>query len=330
MAAESKRKPARLTALLLFLMEAQHPVSVSEIRQSVGGYGMEENDESFKRKFRRDREILAQMGITLTETRVVDAGTNEGELLYSLEPGQVVSTDIALSPKETAYLRMAGAQALSSPSFMQKDDLRRALNKLTDALGIVGEDRTDDASPQTAEDFELLRSACEQRRRVSFSYKRADGASSTRLVKPLVLFLFKGNWYLSAQDEDDGQQKSFRLQRMDQPELVDPKAKGPEFPRVQLDAGSLIKLPFQCGREEPFQAQVRFSRETRWKARSCTLGLGTLEEQDDGGLLWTVEANSANRLMQWIIDNAPGIALQGPAEVRELFLDRLQQIAGGA
>ncbi len=59
-----------------------------------------------------------------------------------------------------------------------------------------------------------LRTAIDSRRRVRFDYVRADGAPSTRSVRPLGLFFWGATWTLTAWCELRDNFRHFRLDRM--------------------------------------------------------------------------------------------------------------------
>ena len=67
----------------------------------------------------------------------------------------------------------------------------------------------------------LLRHAIDEARKLRFDYTRADGAASTRVVRPLGLFFWGGGWSLAGWCELRGDFRNFRLDRMEVPELLD-------------------------------------------------------------------------------------------------------------
>ncbi len=62
--------------------------------------------------------------------------------------------------------------------------------------------------------IEPLRRAIEERRLVRFDYTRADGAASSRAVRPLGLFYWGGRWTLGAWCEVRRDFRNFRIDRM--------------------------------------------------------------------------------------------------------------------
>lgn len=70
------------------------------------------------------------------------------------------------------------------------------------------------ANAPFAHSLMCLRAAVKERRRVSFTYTREDGACSTRVVQPLGLFYWGRVWTLVAWCELRGDFRHFRLDRM--------------------------------------------------------------------------------------------------------------------
>jgi len=66
-----------------------------------------------------------------------------------------------------------------------------------------------------------LRSAIEDKRKVRLRYARADGAASERVVRPLAAFFWGPSWTITAWCELRGDFRSFRVDRIEELELLD-------------------------------------------------------------------------------------------------------------
>jgi predicted DNA-binding transcriptional regulator YafY len=66
----------------------------------------------------------------------------------------------------------------------------------------------------------LLRRAVLEQRKARFDYTREDGAASARTVRPLGLFYWGAVWTLVAWCEQRDDHRSFRLDRMANPEVL--------------------------------------------------------------------------------------------------------------
>jgi predicted DNA-binding transcriptional regulator YafY len=67
----------------------------------------------------------------------------------------------------------------------------------------------------------LLRGCAAERRKARFAYTRADGAASSRTVRPLGLFYWGAVWTLVAWCETRNDFRSFRLDRIGEAEALD-------------------------------------------------------------------------------------------------------------
>ncbi|HET9210026.1 MAG TPA: WYL domain-containing protein, partial [Thermoanaerobaculia bacterium] len=67
----------------------------------------------------------------------------------------------------------------------------------------------------------LLRRAVTEHRKARFAYTREDGAASSRTVWPLALYYWGAVWTLIAWCELRNDHRSFRLDRIADPEVLD-------------------------------------------------------------------------------------------------------------
>jgi predicted DNA-binding transcriptional regulator YafY len=77
-----------------------------------------------------------------------------------------------------------------------------------------------------------LTQACRDREEVRFDYRRRDGDVARRLVRPQQLVVVGRRWYLVAWDVRRADWRTFRLDRMDEPELA-----GVRFPALEPPPG---------------------------------------------------------------------------------------------
>ncbi len=65
------RKAERLLNLIAFLLEADRPITIQQIQDTVPGYA-EQSWETFRRTFQRDKDALREVGIPLELAPVVN------------------------------------------------------------------------------------------------------------------------------------------------------------------------------------------------------------------------------------------------------------------
>lgn len=141
---------------------------------------------------------------------------------YALRPG-VILPPLLLDDEEVIALAIglrasagnpglgeAAATALLKLEQVMPWRLRGRVNAVRSFTATTGE-----SGPSTDPDTVVfLTGACRDRRRVSFDYAGADGATSRREVEPARLVQMGRQWYLQAFDPSRDAWRSFRLDRM--------------------------------------------------------------------------------------------------------------------
>jgi proteasome accessory factor B len=209
----SRRKTERLLSLVVCLLSAGRYLSASQIREAVPGYP--DSFEAFKRMFERDKDELRELGIPL-ETGTNSAG--DDEVGYRITRQAYELPEIRLEPDEAAVLGLAARvwrrAELASAA-------QGALLKLR-AAGIDAEDTTQpgiEPRLQTGEAaFGPLWEAVRDRRPVTFAYRGAGRSEAQRRhLEPWGVVNRNGRWYVVGHDADRGEQRVFRLSRIDGP-----------------------------------------------------------------------------------------------------------------
>jgi proteasome accessory factor B len=207
----SRRKTERLLSLVVCLLSANRYLTAAQIREAVPGYP--DSFEAFKRMFERDKDELRELGIPL-ETGSNSSG--EDEAGYRISRQAYVLPEIRLEPDEAAVLGLAARVWRRAELAGAAEG---ALLKLR-AAGIEAEDMTQpgiEPRLQTGEAaFGPLWEAVRDGRAVSFSYRGAGRSQAQqRRLEPWGVVNRNGRWYVVGQDTDRGEQRVFRLSRID-------------------------------------------------------------------------------------------------------------------
>jgi proteasome accessory factor B len=210
--AMTRRKTERLLSLVVCLLSARRYLTAAQIRAAVPGYP--ESFDAFKRMFERDKDELRELGIPL------ETGTNAGdeETGYRITRQAYELPDIRLEPDEAAILGLAAR-------VWRRAELAGAAEGALLKLRAAGIDAQDMSQPgieprlQTPDPaFRPLYEAVRDARPVSFSHLAGGrSASQIRHVEPWGVVNRRGRWYLVGQDTDRGEQRVFRLSRIDGP-----------------------------------------------------------------------------------------------------------------
>ena len=207
----SKQKTERLLSLVVCLLSARRYLTAGQIRDAVPGYP--DTFDAFKRMFERDKDELRELGIPL------ETGTNAGsdeEVGYRISRQAYELPEIRLEPDEAAVLGLAAR-------VWRQAELAGAaaggLLKLR-AAGIDAEETTQpgiEPRLQTGEAaFLPLWQAVRDRRPVAFDYQAAGRAAAQRRnLEPWGVVNRYGRWYVAGFDRDRGEERVFRLSRID-------------------------------------------------------------------------------------------------------------------
>ena len=209
----SKQKTERLLSLVVCLLSSRRYLTAWQIREAVPGYP--EGPEAFKRMFERDKDELRELGIPL------ETGTNtiwDDEVGYRISRQAYELPEIALEPDEAAVLGLAAR-------VWQRAELAGAAAGGLLKLRAAGVDAEDASQPGieprllTEEaSFGPLWQAVRDRRPVSFGYQAAGRAApQPRNLEPWGVMNRNGRWYVAGLDTDRGEERVFRLSRIDGP-----------------------------------------------------------------------------------------------------------------
>jgi len=206
----SKQKTERLLSLVVCLLSSRRYLTAGQIRAAVPGYP--EAFDAFKRMFERDKDELRELGIPL------ETGTNgpDEEVGYRISRQAYELPEIVLEPDEAAVLGLAAR-------VWRRAELAGAaaggLLKLR-AAGIDAEESTQpgiEPRLQTVEPaFGPLWQAVRDARPVSFGYVAAGRTMPlVRNLEPWGVVNRHGRWYVAGFDRDRGEERVFRLSRID-------------------------------------------------------------------------------------------------------------------
>lgn len=167
-----------------------------------------------------ERTVYRDMRDLMASGAPIDGEAGVGYILrksYDLPPLTFTAEELEaltvagrmLSAVSGKTLSGAVASALSKIETALPEERRR---ELSDSRVFVPDFTFD---PETGRRLDLLRTALNSRRVVSFAYVRADGAASRRAAWPLGLFFWGVKWTLGAWCELRAELRTFRVDRMD-------------------------------------------------------------------------------------------------------------------
>lgn len=203
----SRARTERMLNLLFVLLNSKVPLTREQIRDRVPGYG--ESNEAFERMFERDKAALRELAIPV-ETKPVDL-FHDDVLGYRIDRFDWLMPEISLTTQERAYLSLAA-------SAWQSAQLSNAARQAVSSVD-AREQSTEIAVPVSLAKgrrhiAEIL-TAIANGKTVTFDYVGLSQSEVIRrTVDPWRALLHSGHWYLIGFDQDKGEVRSFRTDRM--------------------------------------------------------------------------------------------------------------------
>jgi proteasome accessory factor B len=311
----------RLVNLVAALIDAEHPLSREEIRHRIGGYASD--TIAFRRAFERDKEILRQMGMPLV-TEPLDPDRPDDQVGYRIPRERYELADPGLDDDELAALRLATSAVIvegawgeeASTSALRKlagTDTRPSSGAATvpappGALAVPAGDRVATAFAAVAE--------C---RRLRFGYR-----GQARTVDPWRLTFRKGQWYLQGLDHSRGEERLFRLDRVEG--RVEPDGPPGAFERPPL-AASEPPAPWRLGDGEEVPVEVLVDAPQAPFAVE-EVGEGAVaERRPDGAVRLVLPVTNVAGLRSFVLGFLDHAEVLGPPAVREEVIGWLADLA---
>ena len=205
------RKSERLLNLLIMLLVQRNYVAKDRIRSILYP---DSSHEAFEKMFERDKEELRSLGVPI-EVGNMDPffGDEPG---YRIRPDEFALPDIALEADEAAVIGLA-TRVWEHARLAEATT--EAVRKLT-ALGVpLDVSALDIAQPRLTADepsFDVFWEATQERTPVEFEYRRSgQPAAATRHLEPWGVVRYSGRWYAVGLDTDRGEERVFRLSRVE-------------------------------------------------------------------------------------------------------------------
>jgi predicted DNA-binding transcriptional regulator YafY len=314
----------RLVNLVAALIDTPRPLARDEIRQRIDGYS--DDPDAFRRNFERDKELLRQMGLPLV-TEPLEAGRPD-EIGYRIPREEYELPDPGLDEHELAALRLASG-AVQVDGASGRDATVRALRKLAGAVTSDGRGEIVAAEAAGGRLADLpggdavatAFGAIAERRQLRFSYK-----GEARLVDPWRLSFRRGQWYLAAFDHGRGEERLFRLDRIEGG--VVPTGPARAFARP---AGADAAPPpaWQLGDEDEIAAELLVDAEqARWAVEA--LGKETVvTRRPDGAVVFRVGVTNLPAFRSFVLGFLDHAEVLGPDRLRNDMIAWLSYFSTG-
>lgn len=326
-------KTQRWVDLIAALLRRHYAASFEELARDVPGYqDPDQQFESRRRMFERDKDELRKFGVPIQTTETTDgeigyqlrrrdfylpyiAVLEEGreQLLEPKVSGYGGLPTLAFEPDELRAIHDVGPRLLSLRIASLLDDARSALRKLGATPVPPPPDQATAAELSAA--FDLLNDALDRRKQVTFTYHSLNsGSDTTRTAQPWGLVALGHLWYLVAVEVGDTVIKQFRLNRMSDVR-VNPKAPGtPDYeipPDFNLREHARLRPAWDLGSADAINALVELR--ARNGATRLVERLGDAVEGHPDRRLFRVRRHDT--FVRWLLGHAGGAVPLEPPEL---------------
>jgi proteasome accessory factor B len=312
----------RLVNLVAALLDARQPLSREELRIRVGGYS--EDNESFRRNFERDKELLRQMGMPVV-LEPLDVNQPEGLGGYRIPRDRYQLPDPGLAEDELAALHLA-ASAVDIEGAWGRSAATGALWKLA-AAGAPQATKPVTAPETTpaavalpgGERVAMLFGAVAERQPVRFRYH-----GGMRLIDPWRLSFRNGQWYLAGWDHSRGGSRTFRLDRIESL----PEVAGQPGAFERPPAGSAVPPPpWQLGDDEEVVATLLVdSDQANWAITAAGAG-AVAQRRDDASVVLAITVTNRDAFRAFVLGFLDHAQLLGPPTLVDDLIDWLEEAA---
>jgi proteasome accessory factor B len=331
----------RILSLVALLLDRRQPVTLTWIQEHMeGAYGPSELDarddatrkafEAGRRKFLRDQELLARLGLRIV---YLQGGDDDEEAGYLLNADAFRTPELRLDASEAEVVRLAASLAGGVEGFPLGSDLALALAKLSAlAAGLdlsPGDGHVAAAwsyrhslavrAPQLDAILPMVAEAVVERRRVRLWYRALQSEGETeRLLDPWGLFLRRGVWHLVGWCHLRQDVRLFDAHRIRQARPEGPEDAFLPAPGFDLSAWAR-REPWELAMHAPMTVTLRLERTVAGLFHPGQGGARTLASAPDGGRTVAVVATNLDSLLGLVLSLWGRAVVLDPPEAVSAF-----------
>jgi len=303
----------RLTNLVALLLEAREPLTLEQIADALAGQ-YPTGDSARRGAFERDKVALRDGGVPI-ETEVL-SGERAGSTGYRIDRSRY-ELRLDLTTDETRALQLAVAAVHLRPDWSADALLK---------LGVPDEGDLGGATPSAVLPslpvLPALFDASTKRATVRFRYSDRD-----RRLDPYGLLTRDGFWYVAGFDHGHGEQRTFRVDRIQGDVVAGPPG------AFTVPAGFELIHALPDDPKAMGQAGEALVAVERIRAAKVAREVGedaVVERRADGGVLVRVPCGNLPAFRSWLLGLLDDAVVVSPPEVRADVARWLAAMAKGA
>ncbi|HEX9259755.1 MAG TPA: WYL domain-containing protein, partial [Acidimicrobiales bacterium] len=217
----------------------------------------------------KDLEMASMCGLPPYVDELIDVYIDDDMIRVGVP--RLFDRPLRLTAEEGVALLVAVKAALALPGADRDGALARAVEKLSSVVGDPDEIGVDVERPPL---LDVVRDAAEAGERLDITYwSAASDEATTRRIAPLSVLLERGRWYVVADDERTGDERLFRIDRI---ETAAPTGEHFERRAVAVDVASWLASG------DATSVTLRLPESGRWVTEAYPVQ--AVRELADGGL----------------------------------------------
>ncbi len=346
-------KLQRWLDLLAALLRHRFPVSFEQLIAEVPAYAAEQNSESRRRTFERDKDELRTFGVPIetvdpppdVDTKAYRLRVRDFYLPYLALRAQGAPAPrkldrdgyrslpvLSFEPEELAAVADAAVRVRQLGDPLLSEHAESAMRKLAcdlpvDAAGPGPEDPrlVPPRSTAAADLLVVLGQALDARKRVTFRYHAmSSDAASAREVEPFGLFFLNQHWYLAAREAGEEVVKNYRLSRIEDIQLNKARQKTPDYEiptSFRLREHARSRHSWELGAGDATDATVLFHSRTGAAAAALRLG----EPVDGHPDRRRFRIRRPDAFARWLLSFGGDLVPVAPREIVEEYQGRIRE-----
>lgn len=314
-----KKKLTVLRNILLERSDETHPLSMKELISALDANGISAERKSIY----SDIEILRELGLDVRVVKSKTTGYYVAKREFDLPELKLLADAVVCSkfvPKKNSE------QLIKKLSAFANIHDRRALNR-----EVFVSDRAKNVNEDIFSTVDTIHEAIENNKTVSFSYfnwtpkkeKELRRNGARYFISPWSLVLDDSNYYLIGFDNEKGELRHFRIDKMLNPAIIDqPRLGKEEFLQYDLNSYSGAVFGMFGGKPE----RITLSCANRLaNVIIDRFGSDIVIYNDSERFRTTVQVVKSPVFYGWVMSFGGEVEIVGPENIRKEYFDILQK-----